>query len=244
MRKTAILFTAILAPLALASCGGEAELPKGEPIAKVAPPAGKQWTEVVTKTEGGYQMGNPEAKLHLVEYGAISCPVCGQFAVQSGPELAAMVDSGKVRFEFRPFLVHGIQDVPGFLLSQCNGPESFFGISDALFATQETWLSKLQTLTPEEQQSIPQMKPADAVAALAAKFELVEQVKQLGVSEDNAKKCLADKAAFDTLSKSTEKTMKDGKVTGTPTFFINGAKVDGITAWQQLKGKLQEAGAR
>lgn len=239
------IFAAALALFALASCGkGDGELPKGDPIAKVAAPAGKQWTEVIAKTDGGFQIGNPEAKLHLVEYGAISCPVCAQFSVQSTPELMAMVDSGQIRFEFRPFLVHGIQDVPGFLLSQCNGSESFFGISEALFASQETWLSKLSTVTPEEQKAVQGMKPAEAVAFLAQKFEMVDLVKQLGVSEDNAKKCLADQAAFDALSKSTEKTMAEGKVSGTPTFFINDAKVDGITAWPQLKGKLQEAGAR
>jgi protein-disulfide isomerase len=199
---------------------------------------------VVSKTEEGFRMGNPAAKIQLVEYGAISCPVCAQFSVTSQAELMAMVESGKVLFEFRPFLVHGIQDVPGFLLAQCNGPESFFGISEALYATQETWLGRLRDITEAEQQAVPQMKPEQAVAFLADKFQLVDTVKQLGVSEDNAKKCLADKAAFDALSKRTEKIIADGKVTGTPTFFINNAKVDGITAWPQLKGKLQEAGVR
>ena len=48
-----------LAPLALglAACskGDDKAAAGGEPIAKVAPPAGKAWTEVVTKTaDGGY----------------------------------------------------------------------------------------------------------------------------------------------------------------------------------------------
>ena len=251
MRLPAIIasilgIAALAALFALGSCsgGGDAELPKGEPIAKVAAPAGKQWTEVISKTEKGYQIGNPQAKLHLVEYGAISCPVCAQFSVQSTPELMAMVDSGQILFEFRPFLVHGLQDVPGFLLAQCNGAESFFGLSEALYANQETWLGRLRGITPEEGDAIQKMKPEDATAALAARFQLVDFVKTLGVSEDNAKKCLTDKAAFDKLQQSTQQTMSEGKVSGTPTFFINDAKVEGITAWPQLKAKLQEAGAR
>ena len=69
------LFITAAAALALAACGSgdSAGAPKGEPIAKVAAPAGKAWTDVVTKTEaGGYKMGNPDAKLQLVEYGAIT----------------------------------------------------------------------------------------------------------------------------------------------------------------------------
>jgi len=69
--KTFILTTA--AAFALAACGGAdtSGAPKGEPLAKVAAPADKAWIDVVTKTEiGGYQMGNPNAKLKLVEYGA------------------------------------------------------------------------------------------------------------------------------------------------------------------------------
>ena len=65
--KTFIITTA--AAFALAACGSSdtAGPPKGEPIAKVASPAGKAWIDVVSKTEfGGYQMGNPSANLKLL----------------------------------------------------------------------------------------------------------------------------------------------------------------------------------
>jgi protein-disulfide isomerase len=157
--------------------------------------------------------------------------------------LVEIVNSGRVKFEFRPFLVHGIQDMPGFLLTQCNGPEAYFGLTEQLYKQQPVWLSRLQTLTEAEQQQVPSMKPEQAVQFLADKFGLVDIVKQLGVSEDAARACLADKTAFDKLAKGTEKVMGEGKVTGTPTFFINGAKLD-VSSWPQVKGKLMEAGAR
>ncbi|MGL5837651.1 MAG: DsbA family protein [Sphingorhabdus sp.] len=243
MRSPKIL-TASLAALALAACGGNGgEVPKGEPIAKVAAPAGKQWSDVVAKTDKGFVMGNPNAKLELVEYGAITCPGCAQFSDQSHSELTEMVNTGRVKFEFRPFLVHGIQDMPGFLLTQCNGPEAYFALTEQLYAQQATWLGRLQTLTEAEQQQVPTMKPEQAVQFLADKFGLIDIVKQLGVSEDAARACLADKAAFDKLAKNTETTMAEGKVTGTPTFFLNGVRLD-VGAWPQVKGKLMEAGAR
>jgi protein-disulfide isomerase len=243
--RTLNILTASLAVVALAACGGSGsgEAPKGEPIAKVAPPAGKIWSETVSKTDEGFVMGNPEAKLHLVEYGAITCPGCAQFSEQSHSELVEIVNSGRVKFEFRPFLVHGIQDMPGFLLTQCNGPEAYFGLTEQLYKQQPVWLSRLQTLTEAEQQSVPQMRPEQAVQFLADKFGLVDIVKQLGISEDAARACLADKTAFDKLAKGTEKVMGEGKVTGTPTFFLNGARLD-VSGWPQVKGKLMEAGAR
>lgn len=240
------LLVAATAALALASCGGgdTAGAPTGEPIAKVAAPAGKAWTDVVSKTAaGGFKMGNPEAKLQLVEYGAITCPGCAQFAAQSTEELNEMVNTGAVAFEFRPFLVHGVQDIPGFLLAQCSGPEAFFPLSEQLYADQQTWLGKISTVTEADQQAMQKMSPQEISTLLATRMGLIDFVKSRGVSEDQAKACLTDKPAIDGLIATTEKGTKDDGVTGTPFFLLNGAKLD-ASSWVQVKGKLVEGGAR
>ena len=108
MRIKDILISATAA-LALTACGGadSTAVPKGEPIAKVAAPAGKIWSETVVKTEaGGFKMGNPDAKLQLLEYGAISCPGCAKFSVDSAEEIKKIVDTGVVAMEFRPSSCH------------------------------------------------------------------------------------------------------------------------------------------
>jgi protein-disulfide isomerase len=245
MRIKTFIFTATAA-LALAACGSgdTSTAPKGEPIAKVAAPAGKSWIDVVSKSEfGGYQMGNPNAKLKLVEYGAISCPTCALFSVQSTEELNKIVNDGTVSFEYRPFLVHGIQDVPGFLLAQCSGPEAFFPLSEQLYADQSNWLGKLSTVTQADQQAMQKMSPEQIATLLGTKMGLIEFVKSRGISEDQAKSCLADRAAIDNLVKMTERGTNDDGVTGTPFFLLNGAKLD-ASSWNQVKGKLVEAGAR
>lgn len=245
MRIKSILIAASAA-LALAACGGgdATGAPKGEPIAKVAAPAGKAWTDVVSKTDaGGYKMGNPDAKLQLLEYGAITCPGCAQFAAQSTEELNELVNTGVVAFEFRPFLVHGIQDIPGFLLTQCSGPEAFFPLTEQLFADQQNWLGKISTVTEADQQAMQKMQPAEISTLLATRMGLVEFVKARGISEDQAKACLTDKGAIDSLIALTEKGTKDDGVSGTPFFLLNGAKLDS-NSWNQVKGKLVEAGAR
>ncbi|WP_411290051.1 thioredoxin domain-containing protein [Sphingorhabdus sp.] len=245
MRIKTFIFTTAAA-MALTACGSAdtAGTPKGEPIAKVAAPAGKAWIDVVTKTElGGYQMGNPDAKLKLVEYGAISCPGCAQFSVQSTEELNKIVNEGTVSMEYRPFLVHGIQDVPGFLLAQCSGPEAFFPLTEQLYAEQQSWLSKISTVTEADQQAMQKMSPEQIATLLGTKMGLIEFVKSRGISEDQAKACLSDKAAIDVLIKTTERGTKDDGVAGTPFFLLNGAKLD-ASSWNQVKGKLVEAGAR
>lgn len=245
MRIKSIILAATAA-VALASCGSgdTAGAPKGEPIAKVAAPQGKAWTDVVSKTEaGGFKMGNPDAKLQLLEYGAITCPGCAQFSVQSTEELNELVNTGVVAFEFRPFLVHGIQDIPGFLLSQCSGPEAFFPLSEQLYAEQESWLSKISTVSEADQQAMQKMSPAEISTLLGTKMGLIDFVKSRGISEDQAKACLADKSAIDALIATTEKGTKDDGVSGTPFFLLNGAKLD-ASSWNQVKGKLVEAGAR
>lgn len=244
MRMKSILIAAS-ATLALAACGGgdSNEVPKGEPIAKIAPPAGKIWSETVVKTEaGGFKMGNPDAKLQLIEYGAITCPGCAQFANESTEELKKIVDTGVVAMEFRPFLVHGVQDIPGFLLSQCSGPEAFYPLSEALFADQPNWLGKMAGITEAEQQAAAKMTPAEVSTFLGTRMGLIEFVQQRGISADQAKACLADSKAIDALIKLTEQGGKDG-VTGTPYFTLNGAPLN-VGAWTQVKSKLVEAGAR
>ena len=231
---------------ALSACGGtETGAPaSGDALTKVAAPAGKVWSDTVVKTpEGGYKMGNPEAKLQLLEYGAITCPGCAQFSVQSTEELKKMVDTGVVAMEYRPYLVHGIQDIPGFLLAQCNGPEAFFGLTDQLYANQQEWLGKLSTVKEDEYAAIQAQTPAAQITYLAGKMQLVEFVKARGVSEDAAKMCLADTKAFEALVKQTEKASKDDEVSGTPSLFLNGKRLE-TGDWKDVKIALKNAGAR
>jgi protein-disulfide isomerase len=246
--RTKSLLLAAGAALALAACGGGGDAggapTKGEPIAKVAAPQGKAWVDVVSKTEvGGYKMGNPEAKLQLVEYGAITCPGCAQFAVQSMEELHALVNTGVVSMEFRPFLVHGVQDIPGFLLAQCSGPEAFFPLTDQMYAEQQSWLSKISTVTEADQQAMQKMSPPQIAELLATRMGLIDFVKSRGISEDQAKACLADEKAINEMIALTERGTKEDGVTGTPSFLLNGQKID-ASSWNQVKTRLVEAGAR
>ena len=244
-RKFAFLGLSAIA-LSVSACGTEnASVPvSGEPLEKVAAPQGQSWTDTVSQTEaGGYLMGNPDAQLKLVEYGAITCPGCAQFHVESKAELEEMVATGVVSFEFRPYLVHGIQDVPGFLLAKCNGAEAFFGLADQMYTRQAEWLGRLQTMSDAERQQAEGLKPTELIKFLANKFDLVNFVKPLGVSEDAANQCLSNQKTFEDFVKQTETAQKDANVTGTPSFRLNGGDRNG-GKWSAAKAALKNAGAR
>jgi protein-disulfide isomerase len=237
----------ITLPLLLAAaCSGEGgNTTSAAPVAAVTAPAGQTWTETVAKTpEGGYRMGNPDAPIKLVEYGSRTCPTCGAFGRDAMQPLAATyVASGKVSYEFRDYLVHGAPDLAAALLGQCGGPAPFFPILEQMYQIQNDYLDKLQATPPALQQQLQAMPPAQQLAALAQQMALIDFVKQRGVPEAKARACLADSAQIDLLTKQTQDATASGTVTGTPTFLLNGKRLDNTVSWTQVEQALKAAGA-
>lgn len=235
----------ILAPLAmLAACGGGSGGNSSAPAAPVegaAPPAGQQWSQVVSETpEGGYRMGNPSAPVKLVEYGSRTCPACGAFAREGFEPLTKLVETGKVSFEFRDFLIHGAPDVASAVLGRCAGTGAFFPLLEQMYADQAAALDKLQAAPPEFQTRVQNLPPAQQVAAIAEQAGYIDFVKQRGIPEDKARQCLAD---MNTVQKLVAVTEKATEVQGTPTFIINGEKAEGAVSWTQVEAALKKAGA-
>src|SRR5687767_11435749 len=84
---------------------GEAESAPVVVSAAAAAPKNGDWSTMVTKTpEGGFVMGNPNAKVKLVEYGSLTCDHCAAFEEQGGKALVDdYVKKGLVSWEFRNF---------------------------------------------------------------------------------------------------------------------------------------------
>jgi protein-disulfide isomerase len=247
MRSLKIL-TASIAALALASCGGSetGEAPKGEPVAAVAPPAGKQWIDVVSKTaEGGYLIGNPDAKVKLVEYASLTCHVCAQFAKDSGTDLHDnFINNGKISYEFRNF-VRDEFDLMAARITRCGANEAMLPLTEQFMEFQETLFANAQKLGEDKtlEARMSSLKGGERFFALADAAGIVEFFAQRGVSRDQSKACLSDTAEMQKLADLTAEYGKKYTIQGTPTFYLNGARLD-VTAWPQVKGKLQEAGAR
>ena len=239
-------FALVLAPLLLAACGDRAGDKTGsaaDPVAAVAAPAGKNWTEEVVKVGLGYRMGNPDAPIKLVEYGARSCPGCGAFANSATRTLEEKyVASGKVSYEFHDFLVHGAQDLPGAMLGQCGGSAAFFPLLEGMYQNQRDYLDRLQAMPQADQDRLKTATPTQAVTILAEIGGLIDFVKQRGIPEAKARQCLGDEKLLEELAKTTDQLGKDGRVTGTPTFYLNDERVP-AGDWPSVEAALKAAGA-
>jgi len=239
-------YLALTLSLALAACGGGGDgnvSAPASPVAGVKAPNGTAWSEVVSKTDEGHVMGNPNAPIKLVEYGSRLCPTCGALARDGyQPLIANYVNSGKVSFEFREYLVHGAPDLPPSLLGNCAGDAAFFPVLEQMYTNQSQFLDKLQSASPAVQQQLQSARPVDAVRIMAEQMGLIDFVKQRGIPEAKARQCLADQGQIDRWTKQTGDKSADGSVTGTPTLFINGRKQDAVS-WSQLEPLLKNAGA-
>jgi protein-disulfide isomerase len=234
--------------LALTACGEATESETGasssESIEAVAAPAGQKWSETLAKTDaGGIVMGNPDAPIKLVEYMSITCSHCKDFGEQAFlPLRDTYVESGRVSFEIRNF-VRDPLDLSAAILSRCGGEGPFFPLTEQALGYQGTMFEKAQAMGEATYSDILKSAPDSRFVRLAEQLGLISFFQQRGISEDQAKTCLADTAAAESLMTATQKAAEEHNIEGTPTFLINGQKIEG-TNWTMVETKLKEAGAR
>lgn len=246
-RSYALALTAPLA-LALAACGDEVADPAtatAAPVPTVAAPAGTSWRDTVAETpEGGHLVGNPNAPIKLVEYGSLTCPTCAAFAVEGmEPLLSKYVDSGRVSFELRNFAVHGPVDIVLARMARCGAKEAVIPLSDQVWQNVQALTGPLQAnqAAVEQAMNLPMDQRFVAMAQIGGFYDFFAS---RGISADQAKACLADVPSLETLAAATDRYAKEDQVTGTPTFTLNGRKLDGVNGWAALEPVLQRAGAR
>jgi protein-disulfide isomerase len=205
-----------------------------------AHPAARDWTHVVVATpDGGFRMGNPSARVKLVEYGSLTCPHCRHFAETGArPLVQNYVRAGKVSYEFRNFILNGI-DVAATLLARCSGP-NFFRAAEAMYATQPQWIAKATALSAAEKQQLQGLPDGQRLVRLGAVTGLTQMVGRMGVPAQRANLCLGSKPALDRLGAIAQAANKMG-VDQTPTFIVNGTKTDAAT-WEQLEPLIRKAG--
>jgi len=209
------------------------------PAAAAPQKKASDWTRTVVVTpDGGFRMGNPMAKVRLIEYGSLTCPRCRQFAETGNAPLIAYVKSGKVSFEYRNYVLNSI-DIAASLVARCGGTQRFFPIVDKLYATQPDWVGKIVNLSSAEKQRLTELADGPRMVRLAEVGGIKSLAATHGLPAAQADKCLADTAAMSRLEQMVEKGRSFG-VEGTPTFFVNGIKVN-ASDWPSLEPFIKRA---
>ena len=232
--------------LTLAACGGgggnnAAITAPSAPIANVAAPNGGDWTQVVSATERGFLMGNPNAPVKLVEYASITCPHCAEFTNEGGGEgIQNYVRSGRVSWEYRPYMIFPTD--PGlFALLRCNGAGSFFPLMEQLYADQRNWAVRGQNYLEANQSAVQAMDLQTRASTLVRETGTDAFFRQRGMTQPQINQCLADVRNLQRVSDDTNHAIQTDNPPGTPTFYINGTQAQGVGLWQQLDPLLRQA---
>ncbi len=207
-----------------------------------AAPAARDWSTTVSRTTAGaYVIGNPQAKVKLVEYLSYTCPHCADFSVESSSTLkGGLVRSGSTSVELR----HAIRDeidLAAAVVARCAGAKAFFGASEAIFAQQKDWYPRGLQFESANAQRMTYYSDAQKLRALADGAGLTDLARTRGLSDPALDACFADKADLERIALMADAAW--AKISGTPTFELNGATVDHVN-WALLEPKLRAAGAK
>lgn len=203
------------------------------------PASSVDWTKTVVDTpDGGFRMGNPKAKIAIVEYGSLTCPHCRHFAETAmQPLLSQYVRNGKATYEYRSMVLNGI-DIAATLVARCGGASHFFPVAEELYATQPSWVAKV---TDAESDKLNALPPEQQMLAVAKTTGLLTIAAKHGIPSAKAEACVNDVAAADQLEQAAQAAVDSG-VQGTPTFLVNGKQV-AAGDWATLEPFLKEAGS-
>ena len=241
-----------VAVLALAACNKNKDQTQGAAaanekvtITQANPPPGGTWADVVNETSaGGYMMGNPNATVKLLEVGSLSCPHCQKFEEEGVPPLVdKYVKTGKVSWEFRPYIIHGPIDMAANLVIRCNGLKTFFPLSQALYKDQPLWLAKVEAAPQDKLAALQSLPTNQMFVQMASLLGLQDWAAARGVPQAKSNQCLSDQKMIDReVQVSSDVNAAFPDFYGTPSFIINGKlQPREVASWDKLEPLLQDA---
>ena len=166
-----------------------------------------------------HTLGNPKAKVTVIEYASPTCPVCANFMISFFPKLKTdYIDTGKILYVYRVFL-RGPDDGVAEKLARCMPKDKYFSFHDTLFRNQSKWDYEFGIPSP------------DGVHAA-----LVQLAGEAGMSAAEADRCIASTSDEDAISKVGEDGVAKYQVNATPTFVVNGQAEAG---WEHLNARIE-----
>ncbi len=166
-------------------------------------------------------LGNPDAKVKVVEYASASCSHCAVFNNTVFPAFKAKyIDTGKVQYTLKEFLTPPNEvAAAGFLLARCAGKDKYFTVLDSIYQNQ-----------------------AQMFQSGDFRGGLLRIAQSAGMTEPQFNACIGDDAARKALEARVEKHVRDDKISSTPTFLVNGKNIGaGEMTLPQLDAAIAEA---
>lgn len=182
------------------------------------PPAAANLQDILKIKNNDFVLGNPSAKVVMVEYGDFQCPFCEQFFKTSEKNIIEQyVKTGKVAFVWRDFAFLGQESVKAAEAARCAGEQGkFWDFHDYLFTHQNG----------ENQGAFSD----DNIKSFAKNMNFNTQAFNQCFDSGKYAKAVVDSA-------------NEGKsvgVTGTPASFINGQMVSGAVPFGSFQSLIEQ----
>ena len=190
--------------------------------------APRDWTKTVVNTATGWRAGNPAAPTKLVEYGSPNCPHCAHFAEATDAGIMARVKSGKLSFEYRPYMIFP-HDVAAALITRCVPLGRRFAFVHDYYRNSAGITDKLRdAMSDDAKQAELEAAREQSIAAYNRKVVALTGMTALaaryGLTAAATNRCVANQAGLDWLQK-TQSAAKSAGVNGTPTYMLNGERL-------------------
>lgn len=149
-------------------------------------------------------IGNPDAKVTVVEYASFTCPHCRSFHAGVFKELQRdYIATGKINFVYREVYFDRF-GLWGGIVARCGGPDRYFGIANLLYEQQQDWTA------------------GGDDAGIARNLRTIG--KTAGLADEELNACFNDADKAQALVALFQKNAQVDEVNSTPTFIINGEK--------------------
>ncbi|HKJ92792.1 MAG TPA: thioredoxin domain-containing protein [Longimicrobiales bacterium] len=172
----------------------------------------------------GYDRGRPDAPVLVLEFSDFGCPYCSRFALQTLPQIdSEFIQPGTVRWKYVPFVIgmfpNGGEAARAAECAADQETSDFWRMHDKLYANQREWRS---TKDPEGL--------------------FLGYAKALDLDATAFAACYDSQAIKDRIAVHNRLAERLG-VQATPTFFVNGVRVQGALPMDQFRLLLRGAAA-
>jgi protein-disulfide isomerase len=195
--------------------------------AAAAPPGGRVVSlHGVDLTGAGFDYGDPNAPVTVIEFSDFGCGYCALFALETYPELERdYVDAGTVYWKQVPFITGMFRMFPNSVeaarTAECAAEQGAYpAMHDRLYSEQRAW---------------KRTGDADALFGQLARQEQLDSARFAA--------CYTSGRTDQRTARNTAAAQQLG-VRATPTFFVNGRKGEGALPLDVFRRVLTEAAAQ
>jgi hypothetical protein len=160
---------------------------------------------IAVTPDGGHRIGNPEAKVKLVEYVSYTCPHCAEFNREADDRIKlGYIMPGNVRLEVR-HLIRDAVDLTVVMLANC-GPPAKFPLNHSMFMLQQSkWIAPYSTATAAQRARWTSGDGPTRRRAIASDFKFYDLMIGRGYNRPEIDRCLSDEAAATRFAEQSQK---------------------------------------